>query len=79
MSFCYSFLLDRPENPPKSASQKKSSFIQKALYFCGIKMKAETLTLVLNPKKGKILQKRFRNALMNENVDGSELTYSKHT
>ena len=37
--------------------------------FCGIKVRAETLPLVLPPKKGEILQKRFRNALMNENGD----------
>ena len=35
--------------------------------FCGIKVRAETLPLVLPTKKGEILQKRFRNALMNEN------------
>ena len=64
-------------------SSKISTTREKLLYeegplFCGIKVKAETLTLVLPPKKGKILQKRFRNALVNENGDGSELTYSKH-
>ena len=37
--------------------------------FCGIKVRAETLPLVLPPKEGEILQKRFRNALMNENGD----------
>ena len=37
--------------------------------FCRIKVRAETLPLVLPPKEGEILQKRFRNALMNENGD----------
>ena len=37
--------------------------------FCGIKVRAETLPLVLPPKEGEILQKRFRKALMNENGD----------
>ena len=37
--------------------------------FCGIKVRAETLPLVLPPKEGEILQKRFRNALMNKNDD----------
>ena len=37
--------------------------------FCGIKVRAETLPLVLPPKEGEILQKRFRNALMYENGD----------
>ena len=37
--------------------------------FCGIKVRAETLPLVLPHKEGEILQKRFRNALMNENGD----------
>ena len=37
--------------------------------FCGIKVRPETLPLVLPPKEGEILQKRFRNALMNENGD----------
>ena len=64
-------------------SSKISTTREKLLYeegplFCGIKVRAETLTLVLPTKKGEILQKRFRNALVNENGDGSELTYSKH-
>ena len=58
--------------------KKEISFMQKVRYFCGIKLRAETLTLVLHHKKGEILQKRFRNALVNENGDGSELTYSNH-
>ena len=37
--------------------------------FCGIKVRAETLPLVLPPKEGEILQMRFRNALINENGD----------
>ena len=55
-------------------SSEISTTREKLLYgegplFCGIKVRAETLPLVLPPKEGEILQKRFRNALMYENGD----------
>jgi len=55
-------------------SSEISTTREKLLYaegpiFCGIKVRAETLPLVLPPKEGEILQKRFRNALMNKNDD----------
>ena len=55
-------------------SSEIRTIIEKLLHaegplFCGIMVRAETLSLVLPPKEGEILQKRFRNALMNENGD----------
>ena len=79
----HELLLFIPPGPSRESSEiritKEKLLHAEGPFFFWIKMKAETLTLVLPPKKGKILQKRFRNALMNENGDGSELTYSMHT
>ena len=56
------------ESSEISTSREKLLYAEGPL-FSGIKERAETLPLVFPPKEGEILQKRFRNALMNKNDD----------